>query len=156
MTIAFTAPKNSDPEPLVMSTAQYHDLTKPRGIFIQFSIHTFNKTSKHLNSLYVTKFSEKLDDTFFMPSGIGASCVLKSNSSGALCDGNNLTNGCYDDGCDDIFTSNSVQKYGWTSLSGKYCKYEKTIFLIPYFMYKNFCYSCNSIKLQSYWNYFYM
>jgi hypothetical protein len=58
-----------------------------------------------------------------MPSGIGASCVLKSNLSGALCDGNNLTNSCYDDGCDDIFTSNSVQRNGWTKLSGKYFKY---------------------------------
>jgi ATP-binding cassette subfamily A (ABC1) protein 2 len=76
MTIVLTALKNSDPEPLVMSTAQYYDLTKPRGNFIPFSIHELNKTSKHLNSLYVTKFSEKLADTFFMPSGIGASWNL--------------------------------------------------------------------------------
>jgi hypothetical protein len=60
MKIALTAQKNSDAEPLVMSTAQYYDLTKPRGNFIPFSIHTFNKTSKHLNSLYLTnEFSEK-------------------------------------------------------------------------------------------------
>ena len=120
MTIALTAPKNSDPEPLVMSTAQYYDLTQPRGNFIPFSIHTPNETSEYSDSLHLTEFSRKLAETLFLPSGIGASCVLKSNITGACCDGNNLTRGCYDDGCYGIFTANSVQRHGWTSSRGRY------------------------------------
>ncbi|XP_053380428.1 ATP-binding cassette sub-family A member 2-like isoform X1 [Mercenaria mercenaria] len=116
MTIALTAPKNSDPEPLVMSTAQYFDLTKPRGNFIPFSIYTPNETSKHSDIFDITKFSRKLAETFFLPSGIGASCVIKSNDTSGFSE-NKWTKGCYDNGCENIYTANSVQTHGWKSSS---------------------------------------
>lgn len=115
MTIALTAPKISDPEPLAMSTAQYYDLTKPRGNFIPFYIHTTNDTFKHSSIEDSNNFSRKLVETFFQPSGIGASCVLKSNLTDDI-----LTSGCYNEGYEHIFTADSVQTKGWKTSPGWY------------------------------------
>lgn len=96
-----------------MSTAQYYDLTKPRGNLIPFYMHSSNDTFKHLSIRDSNKLSRRLVETFFQPSGIGASCVLKSNSTDGI-----LTSDHYNEGCDHIFTANSVQTKGWKASSG--------------------------------------
>lgn len=116
MTIALSAPKNSDPNPLVMSTAQYYDLTFPEGNFIPFSIYSPNMSFTSPNNSHSLNFSRKLAETFFLPSGIGASCVLKANGTSAFRSGetneinaDRLSREDYSSGCEDIFTADGIR-----------------------------------------------
>lgn len=73
MTIALTAPKDLDPEPLVMSTAQYSTVMQPRGNFVPFALHTQNTSFD--NSSRIANFSKRLAETFLLSAGIGADCA---------------------------------------------------------------------------------
>ena len=82
MTVALTLPIAADPPPLVLSPSQYYNMTQPRGNFIPYSdqsvlfpVHRSNETTEDANT-------SSLISTFSLPSGVGATCVLKPNISG--------------------------------------------------------------------------
>ncbi|XP_035229982.1 ATP-binding cassette sub-family A member 2-like, partial [Stegodyphus dumicola] len=77
MSVALTAPKVEDLPPLVLSTSQYYNYTQPEGNVIPFSRNELDlecnceRWSKDANSTEVS-------NTLFLPSGVGATCVLIS------------------------------------------------------------------------------
>jgi len=81
MTIALTAPRMTDPEPIEMSTAQFFKATQPKGNFVPFSVKFSEamRTRRNVNKSDSDIFSERLAKTLFLPSGIGASCLLKGS-----------------------------------------------------------------------------
>ncbi|KAL4218636.1 ATP-binding cassette sub- A member 2 [Mactra antiquata] len=105
MTIALTAPKNSDPAPMTMSTSQYYDIMYPKGNFIPFSVRTHHGKNPKYHS---AKFSHAFAQSLFMKSGIGASCTVISNHTGDK----KLTRDSYIKDCNSVFTPGSVQMTG--------------------------------------------
>lgn len=96
MTIALSAPRISDPDPIVLSTTQYHDVTQPDGNFVPFYINNNSKgyepqssnTGTSESTVTHVDFSESAQlftsykdivNTFLFPSGLGPSCLLKAN-----------------------------------------------------------------------------
>lgn len=78
MTVALTAPKVEDLPPLVLSPAQYYNYTQPRGNFVPYNneaLITKQQNNQHKSKLYIN--SQQLIHTFYLPSGLGATCVLK-------------------------------------------------------------------------------
>ena len=79
MTIALSLPTAGDPPPLVLSPSQYYNMTRPRGNFIPYSDQSVifpvrpSKTSD--------ANAARLISTFSLPSGVGATCVLKNTDS---------------------------------------------------------------------------
>ncbi|CAI9718098.1 ATP-binding cassette sub-family A member 2-like isoform X2 [Octopus vulgaris] len=73
MTVALTAPGLDDLPPIELSPSQYFNLTQPEGNYIPYA----NQKTKQFN-----KSSDAGPDeiirTFYYPSGVGATCVLKS------------------------------------------------------------------------------
>ena len=80
MTVALSAPSFDDLPPLTIDPSQYYNATEPRGNFIPFANR---KLGTQLNSNVKDASSRAILKTFHLPSGIGATCVLKSpfNSS---------------------------------------------------------------------------
>lgn len=91
MTIALTAPTISDPDPLVLSTTQYYTRTQPRGNFVPFYMETSASERKKGQYNYSDSVNDKnkeegdeisysdIVDTFFLPPGLGATCLLIEN-----------------------------------------------------------------------------
>ncbi|XP_076818416.1 ATP-binding cassette sub-family A member 2-like isoform X1 [Clavelina lepadiformis] len=79
MTVALTVPKPGDPPPILLSPSQYHNLTQPRGNFIPYSDQSV------IYPLHGAKRDDAgpgdLINTFWLASGVGATCVLKSDST---------------------------------------------------------------------------
>ncbi|KFM77694.1 ATP-binding cassette sub-family A member 2, partial [Stegodyphus mimosarum] len=77
MSVALTAPKVEDLPPLVLSTSQYYNYTQPKGNVIPYSR---NKLDLECNCERWSKDanSEEVFATLFLPSGVGATCVLIS------------------------------------------------------------------------------
>ncbi|KAK3577511.1 hypothetical protein CHS0354_026468 [Potamilus streckersoni] len=74
MTVALSAPKDEDPPLLELSPSQYFNLTQPRGNYIPFSNeHVSERSQKYLNDAS----PDDIIRTFHLPSGVGATCVLK-------------------------------------------------------------------------------
>ena len=80
MTVALSAPSVDDLPPLVLDPAQYYNVTWPRGNFITFANRNPNVK---FNSSSTDAKSSQLIETFHLPSGVGATCLLKApfNSS---------------------------------------------------------------------------
>ena len=97
MTVALSAPQAKDLPPIVLSPAQYFNLTQPTGNYIPFSdlkLYSFNrKWTKDA-------MPPKLIETLHYASGVAATCVLRSpfNSSfdAALLRQVNFTHQSYD------------------------------------------------------------
>ncbi|XP_053393737.1 ATP-binding cassette sub-family A member 2-like isoform X2 [Mercenaria mercenaria] len=80
MTVALSAPKDEDLPPLEMSPSQYYNVTQPKGNYIPYSNeHISDRALKYMTDAGPVE----LINTFKLPSGVGATCVLKSpyNSS---------------------------------------------------------------------------
>ncbi|KAM7392169.1 hypothetical protein PAMP_022799 [Pampus punctatissimus] len=81
MTVALSVPEIGDLPPLILSPSQYHNYTQPRGNFIPYA----NEDRPQ----YRTKLSpdaspQKVINTLRLPSGVGATCVLKTPFNSTL------------------------------------------------------------------------
>ncbi|XP_017361003.1 ATP-binding cassette sub-family A member 2 isoform X1 [Cebus imitator] len=89
MTVALSVPEIGDLPPLVLSPSQYHNYTQPRGNFIPYA-----NEERHEYRLRSPDASpQQLVSTFRLPSGVGATCVLKSPANGSLGPTLNLSSG---------------------------------------------------------------
>jgi len=79
MTVALSLPTAGDPPPLVLTPSQYYNMTQPKGNFIPFS----DQSAIYPVHPSITKDADpsRLIDTFDLPSGVGATCVLKNSDS---------------------------------------------------------------------------
>ena len=80
MTVALTAPQVMDLPPMTLSPAQYYNYTQPTGNYIPYSDQ--NQDQNDATWSQDARGSD-LIQTFKMPSGVGATCILKKpfNSS---------------------------------------------------------------------------
>ncbi|GFQ81398.1 ATP-binding cassette sub-family A member 2 [Trichonephila clavata] len=76
MSVALTAPKVEDLPPLVLSTSQYYNYTQPQGNVIPYSRNRLDIDNVE-DRWSQDADSEKVFATLYMPSGVGATCVLK-------------------------------------------------------------------------------
>lgn len=74
MSVALTAPKIEDLPPLILSPSQYYNYTQPEGNVIPFS-NNLQDIHGWSNDADSTKLVRTL---VHMPSGVGATCVLKN------------------------------------------------------------------------------
>uniref|UniRef100_A0A8C6Y8P9 ATP-binding cassette sub-family A member 2 n=1 Tax=Naja naja TaxID=35670 RepID=A0A8C6Y8P9_NAJNA len=82
MTVALSVPQIGDLPPLILSPSQYHNYTQPRGNFIPYA----NEEHELGYNLQPSPdaSAQQLVSTFYLPSGIGATCVLKSAFNSTL------------------------------------------------------------------------
>ncbi|XP_050394470.1 ATP-binding cassette sub-family A member 2 [Patella vulgata] len=111
MTVALAAPSVDDAPPIVLNPSQYYNITQPHGNFVPFTNERFYRQGRELDA-----GPEKLINTLHYPSGLGATCVLRSahNSSfdtDLLRDNNfdyktfELLSRYYNEECQQVFTS---------------------------------------------------
>ncbi|XP_031807821.1 ATP-binding cassette sub-family A member 2 isoform X3 [Sarcophilus harrisii] len=81
MTVALSVPEIGDLPPLILSPSQYHNYTQPRGNFIPYA-----NEERHEYRLRLSPDAspQQLVNTFRLPSGVGATCVLKTPANGTL------------------------------------------------------------------------
>ncbi|XP_071948273.1 ATP-binding cassette sub-family A member 2-like [Antedon mediterranea] len=86
MTVALAAPLMGDLPPLILTPSQYHPLTNPRGNFIPHANEALNSHQKEKihRSKYGDAMPSQLVDTLKMPSGVGATCVVKTPFNSTL------------------------------------------------------------------------
>ncbi|XP_052774715.1 ATP-binding cassette sub-family A member 2-like isoform X2 [Mya arenaria] len=81
MTVALSAPKDEDLPPLELSPSMYFNVTQPKGNYIPISNeHSSERAVNYLKD----KGPDDLIKTFHLPSGVGATCVLKSPFNSTL------------------------------------------------------------------------
>uniref|UniRef100_A0A8C5RJB7 ATP-binding cassette sub-family A member 2 n=1 Tax=Laticauda laticaudata TaxID=8630 RepID=A0A8C5RJB7_LATLA len=80
MTVALSVPEIGDLPPLILSPSQYHNYTQPRGNFIPYA----NEERESPSRSSPDASAQQLVSTFYLPSGIGATCVLKSTFNSTL------------------------------------------------------------------------
>ncbi|XP_045702003.1 ATP-binding cassette sub-family A member 2 isoform X3 [Phyllostomus hastatus] len=90
MTVALSVPEIGDLPPLVLSPSQYHNYTQPRGNFIPYANE---ERPEYRFQLSPDASPQQLVSTFRLPSGVGATCVLKSPANGSLGSTLNLSSG---------------------------------------------------------------
>uniref|UniRef100_A0A452FWN9 ATP binding cassette subfamily A member 2 n=1 Tax=Capra hircus TaxID=9925 RepID=A0A452FWN9_CAPHI len=90
MTVALSVPEIGDLPPLVLSPSQYHNYTQPRGNFIPYANEERREYRLRLSP---DAGPQQLVGTFRLPSGVGATCVLKSPANGSLGPTLNLSSG---------------------------------------------------------------
>ncbi|XP_031510593.1 ATP-binding cassette sub-family A member 2 [Papio anubis] len=90
MTVALSVPEIGDLPPLVLSPSQYHNYTQPRGNFIPYANEERREYRLRLSP---DASPQQLVSTFRLPSGVGATCVLKSPANGSLGPTLNLSSG---------------------------------------------------------------
>ncbi|XP_032334844.1 ATP-binding cassette sub-family A member 2 isoform X4 [Camelus ferus] len=90
MTVALSVPEIGDLPPLVLSPSQYHNYTQPRGNFIPYANEERQEDRLRLSP---DASPQQLVSTFRLPSGVGATCVLKSPANGSLGPTLNLSSG---------------------------------------------------------------
>nr|XP_021506816.1 ATP-binding cassette sub-family A member 2 isoform X3 [Meriones unguiculatus] len=90
MTVALSVPEIGDLPPLVLSPSQYHNYTQPRGNFIPYANE---ERQEYRLRLSPDASPQQLVNTFRLPSGVGATCVLKSPANGSLGPTLNLSSG---------------------------------------------------------------
>ncbi|XP_028910083.1 ATP-binding cassette sub-family A member 2 isoform X2 [Ornithorhynchus anatinus] len=81
MTVALSVPEIGDLPPLTLTPSQYHNYTQPRGNFIPFANE--ERREYHLK-LSPDASPQQLVNTFRLPSGVGATCVLKAAANASL------------------------------------------------------------------------
>ncbi|XP_051552216.1 ATP-binding cassette sub-family A member 2-like isoform X2 [Myxocyprinus asiaticus] len=81
MTVALSVPEIGDLPPLILSPSQYHNYTQPRGNFIPYA----NEDRLQYRSKVSPDASpQKIVNTLRLPSGVGATCVLKTPFNSTL------------------------------------------------------------------------
>uniref|UniRef100_A0AAZ3S8N3 ATP-binding cassette sub-family A member 2 n=1 Tax=Oncorhynchus tshawytscha TaxID=74940 RepID=A0AAZ3S8N3_ONCTS len=80
MTVALSVPSIGDLPPLVLSPSQYHNYTQPRGNFIPYA----NEDRPQYSKLSPDASPQKIANTLRLPSGVGATCVLKTPFNSTL------------------------------------------------------------------------
>ncbi|XP_029685458.1 ATP-binding cassette sub-family A member 2-like isoform X3 [Takifugu rubripes] len=80
MTVALSVPEIGDLPPLILSPSQYHNYTQPRGNFIPYT----NENRPWYSKLSPDASPLKIINTLRLPSGVGATCVLKTPFNSTL------------------------------------------------------------------------
>ncbi|XP_040010575.1 ATP-binding cassette sub-family A member 2 isoform X1 [Xiphias gladius] len=81
MTVALSVPEIGDLPPLILSPSQYHNYTQPRGNFIPYA----NEDRPQYRSKLLPDASpQKIINTLRLPSGVGATCILKTPFNSTL------------------------------------------------------------------------
>ncbi|XP_034397819.1 ATP-binding cassette sub-family A member 2 [Cyclopterus lumpus] len=81
MTVALSVPEIGDLPPLILSPSQYHNYTQPRGNFIPYA----NEDRPQYRSKGSPDASpQKIINSLRLPSGVGATCVLKTPFNSTL------------------------------------------------------------------------
>ncbi|XP_024150087.1 ATP-binding cassette sub-family A member 2 isoform X2 [Oryzias melastigma] len=81
MTVALSVPEIGDLPPLILSPSQYHNYTQPRGNFIPYANED---RPQYRNKLSPDASTQKIINTLRLPSGVGATCVLKTPFNSTL------------------------------------------------------------------------
>uniref|UniRef100_A0A3Q3SME2 ATP-binding cassette sub-family A member 2 n=1 Tax=Mastacembelus armatus TaxID=205130 RepID=A0A3Q3SME2_9TELE len=81
MTVALSVPEIGDLPPLILSPSQYHNYTQPRGNFIPYANED---RSQYRSKLLPDVSPQKIINTLRLPSGVGATCVLKTPFNSTL------------------------------------------------------------------------
>eukprot|EP00076_Gallus_gallus_P015940 XP_015135098.1 ATP-binding cassette sub-family A member 2 isoform X5 [Gallus gallus] len=81
MTVALSVPEIGDLPPLILSPSQYHNYTQPKGNFIPYANEERREYRLRLSP---DASPQQLVNTFHLPSGVGATCVLKAAFNNTL------------------------------------------------------------------------
>ncbi|KAM3868024.1 ATP-binding cassette sub-family A member 2 [Diretmus argenteus] len=81
MTVALSVPAIGDLPPLILSPSQYHNYTQPRGNFIPYANED---RPQYRSKLSPDSNPQKITNTLRLPSGVGATCVLKTPFNSTL------------------------------------------------------------------------
>ncbi|XP_053182105.1 ATP-binding cassette sub-family A member 2 isoform X5 [Scomber japonicus] len=81
MTVALSVPEIGDLPPLILSPSQYHNYTQPRGNFIPYANED---RPQYRSKLSPDASPQKIINTLRLPSGVGATCVLKTPFNSTL------------------------------------------------------------------------
>ncbi|NXA54996.1 ABCA2 protein, partial [Nothocercus julius] len=81
MTVALSVPEIGDLPPLILSPSQYHNYTQPKGNFIPYANE---ERREYRIRLSPDASPQQLVNTFHLPSGVGATCVLKTAFNNTL------------------------------------------------------------------------
>ncbi|XP_069039700.1 ATP-binding cassette sub-family A member 2 [Lepisosteus oculatus] len=81
MTVALSVPEIGDLPPLILSPSQYHNYTQPRGNFIPYANED---RAEYRNKLSPDAGPQQIVNTLRLPSGVGATCVLKTPFNSTL------------------------------------------------------------------------
>ncbi|CAJ0940457.1 unnamed protein product [Ranitomeya imitator] len=81
MTVALSVPEIGDLPPLILSPSQYHNYTQPKGNFVPYANE---EQPEYRLKLSPDASPQMLVNTFYLPSGIGATCVLKTAFNSTL------------------------------------------------------------------------
>ncbi|XP_037633283.1 LOW QUALITY PROTEIN: ATP-binding cassette sub-family A member 2 [Sebastes umbrosus] len=81
MTVALSVPEIGDLPPLILSPSQYHNYTQPRGNFIPYASED---RPQYRSKLSPDASPQKIINTLRLPSGVGATCVLKTPFNSTL------------------------------------------------------------------------
>ncbi|KAM4020093.1 ATP-binding cassette sub-family A member 2 [Anomaloglossus baeobatrachus] len=81
MTVALSVPEIGDLPPLILSPSQYHNYTQPKGNFVPYANE---EQPDYRLKLSPDANPQMLVNTFYLPSGIGATCVLKTAFNSTL------------------------------------------------------------------------
>ncbi|XP_015259030.1 PREDICTED: ATP-binding cassette sub-family A member 2-like [Cyprinodon variegatus] len=81
MTVALSVPEIGDLPPLILSPSQYHNYTQPRGNFIPYANED---RPQYRSKLSPDARPQKIINTLRLPSGVGATCVLKTPFNSTL------------------------------------------------------------------------
>ncbi|XP_041855370.1 ATP-binding cassette sub-family A member 2 isoform X4 [Melanotaenia boesemani] len=81
MTVALSVPEIGDLPPLILSPSQYHNYTQPRGNFIPYANED---RPQYRSKLSPDASPQKIITTLRLPSGVGATCVLKTPYNSTL------------------------------------------------------------------------
>ncbi|XP_068166235.1 ATP-binding cassette sub-family A member 2 isoform X2 [Antennarius striatus] len=80
MTVALSVPEIGDLPPLILSPSQYHNYTQPRGNFIPYA----NENRPQYSKLSPDANPHTIVNTLRLPSGVGATCILKTPFNSTL------------------------------------------------------------------------
>uniref|UniRef100_A0A3Q1BTA2 ATP-binding cassette sub-family A member 2 n=1 Tax=Amphiprion ocellaris TaxID=80972 RepID=A0A3Q1BTA2_AMPOC len=81
MTVALSVPEIGDLPPLILSPSQYHNYTQPRGNFIPYANED---RPQYRYKLSPDASPHMIINTLRLPSGVGATCVLKTPFNSTL------------------------------------------------------------------------
>uniref|UniRef100_A0A8C5QFN3 ATP-binding cassette sub-family A member 2 n=1 Tax=Leptobrachium leishanense TaxID=445787 RepID=A0A8C5QFN3_9ANUR len=81
MTVALSVPEIGDLPPLILSPSQYHNYTQPKGNFVPYANE---ERPEYMIKQSPDAGPQPIVNTFYLPSGIGATCVLKTAFNSTL------------------------------------------------------------------------
>ncbi|XP_013381483.2 ATP-binding cassette sub-family A member 2-like [Lingula anatina] len=77
MTVALSAPKLRNLPPLTLSPAQYYNYTQPRGNYVPYNNQAKDSPNAVGKQTKTQQMADSIIQTFMLPSGLGATCILK-------------------------------------------------------------------------------